>query len=102
MCAAVCKSIVCDALKSLALKMNHQDRLRLLGYALRVPTERVVAVLRAKDVLVYGPGGALLFACGDEWPDERLVEAAVNLFINDDTPPEYRYVPLNRTCSEAD
>lgn len=67
---------------------THQDRLLLLADAMRIPPDKVVAALRGRDVLYFGPSGSLLFACGDEWPDERLVEAAVQLFIVEEPASE--------------
>lgn len=67
---------------------THERQLQLLADALRLPSgAQVVPTLRRRDVLYYGPGGALLFACGADWSDERLVTAAVHLFIHDGVPP---------------
>ena len=67
---------------------SHQERVELLSHALRVTPEQVVPSLRRRDVLYFGPGGALLFACGADWPDERLVEAALHVFVLDDHGPD--------------
>ena len=63
----------------------HEKRLYLLADALpvRAPQD-VVAHLRRRNVMYFGAGGTLLLATGPEWSDERLVEAALRLFVDDE------------------
>jgi hypothetical protein len=65
---------------------SHDERLRALADALRVPPSRVVSRLRTRNVMYFGPGGTLLLATSADWSDERIVEAAFQLFVVEDTP----------------
>ena len=61
---------------------SHEQRLHILADALLIEDPKhVVAALRSRDVMYLGPRGAVLFATGPDWSDERLVEAAVELFV---------------------
>lgn len=59
---------------------THKRRVELLADALSVKPSDVVATLRAKNELFYDANGVLLFDPSG-WPEERLVEAAVKLFV---------------------
>jgi hypothetical protein len=64
----------------------HEQRLKVLADALLIANpDAVVARLRSSDVMYFGGGGALLFATGPDWSDERLVEAAFDLFMHDES-----------------
>jgi hypothetical protein len=63
----------------------HEQRLKVLADALLIAdTNSVIARLRSRDVMCFGAGDALLFATGPDWSDERLVEAAFDLFVHDE------------------
>jgi hypothetical protein len=64
----------------------HEQRLKVLADALLIAdTNSVIARLRSRDVMYFGAGGALLFATGPDWSDERLVEAAFDLFMHEES-----------------
>ena len=65
----------------------HEQRLVELAHVLMIPDPRnVVGALRRKNVMYFDRDGSLLLDPGPQWSDERLVEAAVELFLvdNDD------------------
>ena len=66
-------------------RMTSHDRLRALAEALRVPPAMVVSRLRTRNVMYFGGGGRLLLATSADWSDERIVDAAFELFVVEDT-----------------
>ena len=62
----------------------HEQRLVELAHVLMIPDPRnVVGALRRKNVMYFDRDGSLLLDPGPQWSDERLVEAAVQLFLVD-------------------
>lgn len=45
----------------------------------------VVPRLRTRNVMYFGAGGALLLATSADWSDERIVDAAFQLFVVEET-----------------
>ena len=69
----------------------HEQRLIALANVLMIPDPNtVVRELRRKNVMYFDRDGSLLLDPGPQWSDERLVEAAAQLFLgdsDDDEPP---------------
>jgi hypothetical protein len=71
----------------------HEQNLIALSHVLMIPNPNdVVQVLRSKNVMYFDRDGSLLFDAGPQWSDERLVEAAAQLFLvdGDDDEPRQR------------
>jgi hypothetical protein len=75
---------------------THLERLELLARALRIGRERVVPTLRKKTYQYYDASGALLFDGAAAWSDDRLVEAAFNLFVMLEPPKTNRGIRSQR------
>jgi len=68
---------------------SHEQRLIELARVLMIPDpNNVVRALRSKNVMYFDRDGSLLLDPGPEWSDERLVEAAVQLFLVDSDAAE--------------
>ena len=69
----------------------HEQRLVELAHVLMISDpSNVVGALRRKNVMYFDRDGSLLLDPGPQWSDERLVEAAVQLFLVDhDDDPRY-------------
>jgi len=62
----------------------HEQRLIALAHLLLIPNPSdVVRALRSKNVMYFDRDGSLLLDPGPKWSDERLVEAAAQLFLVD-------------------
>ena len=70
----------------------HEQRLIALADLLMIPGPNdVVRALRSKNVMYFDRDGSLLLDPGPQWSDERLVEAAAQLFlVDDDDEPRQR------------
>jgi len=69
----------------------HEQRLIALAHVLMLPDPNdVVRALRRKNVMYFGCDGSLLLDPGPDWSDERLVEAAAQLFLDDNDDDEPR------------
>jgi hypothetical protein len=71
----------------------HEQRLVELAHVLMISDpSNVVGALRRKNVMYFDRDGSLLLDPGPQWSDERLVEAAVQLFLvdHDDYDPRDR------------
>ena len=71
----------------------HEQRLVELAHVLMISDpSNVVGALRRKNVMYFDRDGSLLLDPGPQWSDERLVEAAVQLFLvdHDDDDPRDR------------
>jgi hypothetical protein len=88
----IVKQFVCNALRyylrapiqSAARMTAHEERLIALAHVLMIPNPNdVVRVLRSKNVMYFDHDGSLLLDPGPQWSDERLVEAAAQLFLVD-------------------
>jgi hypothetical protein len=63
----------------------HELRLIALAHVLMIPDPNdVVRALRSRNVMYFDRDGSLLLDPGPQWSDERLVEAAAQLFLIDD------------------
>ncbi len=88
----VSETIVCSAtrgyviapIQSAPLMTPHEQRLIALAHVLMLSNPNdVVRALRRKNVMYFDRDGTLLFDPGPQWSDERLVEAAAQLFLDD-------------------
>jgi hypothetical protein len=61
---------------------TYKRRVQILGDALRVPANQVIATLRRKNLHYCDAQGAPVLDAAN-WPDERLIEAAFTLFIDE-------------------
>jgi hypothetical protein len=97
----IVKQFVCNVkrfclsapIQSAARMPPHEQRLIALAHVLMIPNPNdVVRVLRSKNVMYFDRDGSLLFDAGPQWSDERLVEAAAELFLldGDDDEPRQR------------
>lgn len=95
----IVKQFVCNAtryylnapIQSAARMVPHEKRLIALAHVLMIPNPNdVVRVLRSKNVMYFDHDGSLLFDPGPQWSDERLVEAAAQLFLVDGDDDERR------------
>ena len=96
----VAETILCIAtrryvtapIQSAPLMTPHEHRLIALAHLLMIPDPNdVVRALRSKNVMYFDRDGSLLLDPGPQWSDERLVEAAAQLFlIDDDDEPRQR------------
>jgi len=71
----------------------HEQRLIALAHVLMIPDPNdVVRALRSRNVMYFDRDGSLLLDPGPQWSDERLVEAAAQLFLigDDDLEPRHR------------
>ena len=67
----------------------HEQRLIELAHVLMISDpSNVVRALRSRNVMYFDRDGSLLLDPGPQWSDERLVEAAAQLFLvdHDDDP----------------
>ena len=95
------KQFVCNAtrhylnrpIQSATRMTAHEQRLIALALVLMIPSPNdVVRVLRSKNVMYFDHDGSLLLDPGPQWSDERLVEAAAQLFLvdgDDDEPRQH-------------
>ena len=62
----------------------HEQRLIELAHVLMISDpSNVVRALRSRNVMYFDRDGSLLLDPGPQWSDERLVEAAAQLFLVD-------------------
>lgn len=61
---------------------SYRRRIELLGDALRVKPSEVIRTLRSKNLHYFDASGAPVLDAAN-WTDERLVEAAFRLFIEE-------------------
>lgn len=62
----------------------HERQLKALAELLMVRNPNdVVRSLRCKNVMYFGSDGSVLLDPGPQWSDERLVAAAMELFLAD-------------------
>jgi len=76
---------------------SYRRRLELLGDALRVKPSQVIATLRNKDLHYCDANGTPVLDAAN-WTDERLVDAAFRLFIEEaDADPPAQLASQERT-----